>query len=56
MTFLLSQRLKDLKAKHSAVNPSHRTSPMVLWGCDDIEYVGGSDRFVERLGSMGIKV
>ena len=46
--------LARLKGLHSSIDPSHRTSPLVMRGCEKPMYVGGSDAFVAMLKNEGI--
>merc|ERR1712137_461874 len=49
------ERLAKLKALHPSIDKSHRTSPMVMRGCEEPKYVGGSDDFIRMLKEEGIK-
>merc|ERR1711974_22899 len=48
------EHLKRLKGLHGTIEPGHRTSPMVLRGCEYPQFVGGSDDFVAMLKKEGI--
>jgi hypothetical protein len=45
--------LARLKPLHSSIDPNHRTSPLVMRGCEKPQYVGGSDDFVKMMKAEG---
>merc|ERR1712000_620551 len=47
------EHLKRLKGLHRSIDPGHRTSPLVLRGCEAPTYVGGSDDFIAMLKKEG---